>query len=80
MKKRILKNIEWGILICAILLLLIGLVGLYSATQDTGYDEFKKQILWGIVSIPVLILAIFLDYKIIAKASPIFYGIFLILL
>lgn len=35
MKKRILKNIEWGILIACVLLLGIGIVALYSATQDT---------------------------------------------
>ena len=78
MKKRILKNIEWGILICCILLFFIGLVALYSATQDSGYDELKKQILWGVVSIPLLIVAIFIDYNIIAKVSPVFYGIFII--
>ena len=55
MKKKFVKNIEWSILICCILLYLIGLVALYSATQNTGFDEFKKQIIWAVVSIPVLI-------------------------
>ena len=80
MKKKILKNMEWSILICCILLLAIGLIALYSATQDTGYDEFQKQILWAVVSVPVLIAAIFVDYNIIAKVSPFFYGIFIVLL
>ena len=35
MKKRIFKNIEWGILVCVILLITIGLMALYSATQET---------------------------------------------
>ncbi len=48
--------------------------------KTTGFDEFKKQILWFIISIPVLIIFIFVDYELIAKASPIFYGIFIILL
>lgn len=80
MKKRIFKNIEWGILICTILLILIGLVALFSATQSTEYDELKKQIMWLCISIPVFIVIMFIDYEIIAKASPVFYGIFLILL
>ena len=46
MKKRLSKNIEWSILICTILLIIIGLIALFSATQTTEYDEFKKQILW----------------------------------
>ena len=52
MNKRLLKNIEWGILICTILLIVIGFVALFSATQNAGYDEFKKQIMWVLVSIP----------------------------
>lgn len=80
MKKRILKNIEWGILICVILLITIGMIALYSATQETGGEELKKQIIWLIISIPIMILMICINYEVIAKISPIFYGIFLILL
>lgn len=80
MKNRILKNMEWGILICCILLLVIGSIALYSATQENNYDELKKQITWAIISIPILIIVIFVDYSLIGKLSPVFYGIFLILL
>ena len=52
MNKRLLKNIEWGILICTILLIVIGLVALFSATQNAEYDEFKKQIYVGISKYP----------------------------
>lgn len=80
MKKRILKNIEWGILVCTILLIAIGLVALFSATQNSDYDELKKQILWLIISVPVMICVIFLDYEWFSKISPILYGISLLLL
>jgi len=80
MKKRILKNMEWGILICCIVLLVIGCTALYSATQETENDELKKQIMWALISIPIMIVVIFVDYELIAKLSPIFYGVFLILL
>lgn len=80
MKKRILRNIEWSILICTILLITIGMVALYSATKDTEHDEFKKQLIWLGISIPIMILVICIDYEVIAKISPIFYGIFIILL
>lgn len=43
-------------------------------------EELKKQIIWLIVSIPIMILVVCIDYEVIAKISPIFYGIFLILL
>lgn len=80
MKRKILKNIEWGILICTILLVAIGLVALTSATKNSDYEELKKQILWLTISIPMLIVVIFIDYEIITRISPILYGIILVLL
>ena len=43
MGKKLLKNTEWTILIVSLLLFVIGLVALFSATQSTEYGEFKKQ-------------------------------------
>ena len=80
MKRRILKNIEWSILVCTILLVAIGLVALTSATKNSDYEELKKQVMWVIISIPVLIIVIFIDYDIFSKISPILYGVILILL
>jgi rod shape determining protein RodA len=80
MRGRILKNIEWGILICCIALFVIGCIALYSATQETEFSELKRQIIWFAVSIPIMIVVICIDYNTITKVSPIFYGIFIILL
>lgn len=80
MKRKILKNLEWGILICTILLVAIGLVALTSATQNSNYEELKRQIMWLVISIPVMIIIIFIDYDFIAKISPILYGIIIALL
>lgn len=80
MKRRILRNIEWSILVCTILLVAIGLVALTSATKNSDYEELKKQVMWLAISIPILIVAIFIDYDIFSRVSPILYGIMLILL
>ena len=80
MKKKILKNIEWGILICTLILVLIGLVALTSATKNTEYDELKKQVMWVIISIPIMIIVIFIDYDFIVKISLVLYGIIIALL
>ena len=80
MKRKIFKNIEWGILICVILLITVGIIALYSATQETSKEELQKQIMWLIISIPVVIAVTCINYEVIAKISPIFYGIFLVLL
>ena len=80
MKRKILKNIEWGILICTIILVIIGLVALTSATQNSDYDELKRQIMWVCISLPIMIIVIFIDYEFIAKISPILDGIIIALL
>lgn len=80
MKRKILKNLEWGILICVLLLVAIGLVALTSATQNSDYEDLKKQIVWVAVSIPIMIIIIFIDYEFIAKIAPVLYGIIIALL
>ena len=80
MRKRELKNIEWSIGIIAIILCIIGLVALFSATQETEYDEFNKQCIWLVVSIIISVIVMFINYETMVKVSPIFYGIFIILL
>ena len=80
MRKRELKNMEWGILITAIILCVIGIVALFSATQETEYEEFTKQIIWFAVSIIAMVVVMFIDYNLLLKASPVLYGIFIILL
>lgn len=80
MKSRIFKNMEWLILISALLLSVIGFIALYSATQSSGFDELKKQVMWFSISIAIMIVIMFVDYDTWAKLSPIFYGISIILL
>ena len=80
MNKKILKNIEWSILVCVVILIVIGCVALYSATQSTQHDELVKQLIWLGISIPIVIAIISIDYGLIIKAAPIGYGVMLILL
>ena len=80
MRKRELKNMEWGLLIVAIILSAIGLVALFSATQEAEYDEFKKQIIWLIVSIVAMIIIMCIDYEFLVKISPVCYGVIILLL
>ena len=80
MRKRELKNMEWGILVVAIILSIIGIVALFSATQETEYDEFSKQIIWLVVSLIAMVIVMFIDYNLLLKASPVLYGLTIILL
>lgn len=75
-----LKKIEWLIPICAIILCGISLIALYSASFDAELDEFKKQAMWMGISFILMIIVMFIDYKILVKLSPILYGIAIIML
>lgn len=80
MKEKRFKNTDWVVLMISLILLGIGLIALYSATQNTELDEFKKQIQWAIFSIPFLVIVYFVDYKLIVKFSPVLYILFILLL
>ena len=80
MNRKKIKNTEWKILIYVTLLLIIGLVALYSASTSTEFAEFKKQIMWIGIGISLLFLMFFIDYRILARFSPVLYIISLILL
>lgn len=73
MNKKMLKNIEWSIVICSFILICIGLIGLFSATKESDSGEFKRQILWICISIPVMIAVVIIDYNKIVKISPVLY-------
>ena len=80
MRRNEYKNIEWRLLIVAIILSIIGVIALFSATQETGYDEFKKQIIWLVISLVIMVIVTLINYETLVKLSPIFYGISIILL
>lgn len=80
MRNKKFKNTEWAIVIVSIMLFVIGLVALFSATQSTEYGEFKKQLQWFAFSIPVLIVVSIIDYNIIIRFSPLLFTVLLLAL
>jgi len=80
MRRRLLKNIEWPILITTILLVIIGLFAIYSAAASSDEVEFGRQLLWLAISIPVCVVVTLIDYDTLAKISPILYGVILLTL
>lgn len=67
------KSTEWSIIICTIILITIGLFALYSASKSSELEDLRKQIIWLLISIPVLIIVINIDYNFLAKVSIAFY-------
>ena len=80
MKKRILKNMEWWIVIWGIALCIIGLIALFSAISETNYNEFTKQIIWIAISIVAMFIVMMINYNVLVKISSVLYGISIILL
>ena len=80
MGKKLLKNVEWSVLIVCIILCVIGAIALFSATQSTDYEEFQKQLIFIGVSVPFLILASVIDYNVIIRFSTLAYVIIIGLL
>ena len=56
------------------------MIALFSATYDSEDTSLQRQLIWFVICIPIVFIIIFIDYEAIAKISPIFYGIVLILL
>ena len=75
-----LKNIEWWILICVLLLCVVSCIALYSTTGHVNYEDLKKQIVWIGIGLVLTLIFTIIDYKVLVEISPIFYGISIILL
>ena len=73
MGRKLLKNTEWVVLVVSVILTVIGLVALFSATQSTEYYEFRKQVQWILISIPFFILASLIAYNVIIRFSTLAY-------
>ncbi len=83
--RRLIKNFDWITLLVIVLLTLIGILTIYSATRPlagmTGHsDFFVKQLVWLLLSIIALFIVTSFDYIWLYRLSYIFYGIGLLLL
>ena len=76
MREKRFKNTDWVVLLITLALLGIGLVALYSSTQNDELFEFKKQIQWAIISVPFLILV----YCYILSTNSFIFSLTLLLL
>ncbi|TAN45712.1 MAG: rod shape-determining protein RodA [Nitrospirae bacterium] len=83
--RRLTKNFDWLTLIIILVLAIIGISTIYSATRPpTGAGEhsdfYLKQILWLVISIVVLFAVVFFDYRWFYRFAYPLYGVGLVLL
>jgi rod shape determining protein RodA len=83
--RRLLTNFDWLLFGLVILISIIGIVTIYSATRpaiETGVHPnfYLKQILWLVISIIALFIVVFFDYIWLHRFSFILYGCGILLL
>lgn len=71
---KLLKNLDISIIVTTILIVLFGIINIYSTTwQENGYKYAKLQFGWLILGIIVMYIIITLDYKLLSNYVNIFY-------
>lgn len=80
--RNLLKNTDYIVLICVLLLFTIGVIGIYSAGYNTevNKDEYIKQIIWFSLVFVMMVVIWAIDYNIFDIGGYILYAINLVLL
>lgn len=81
---RLLKRMHWPMTLAVVLLLMIGVLFVYSSCF-TGEEQpvrplYEKQMLWIVVGIMCYMGLAVLDYRVLSRFAPWFYGVSLALL
>jgi rod shape determining protein RodA len=80
-KEYIKENFDFVLFFSSMLLVIIGLISIYSATYSAGLGEvFEKQLLWVIFGFIALVFSFFLPIKYLELFAYPLYGLSLILL
>jgi rod shape determining protein RodA len=70
------ENIQIGILIATLLLMVIGLISIYSATYDAGTsDYFYRQIIWAVIGIFIMLVLTLIPFRTLQLLSYPMYGV-----
>ncbi|HPT88020.1 MAG TPA: rod shape-determining protein RodA [Bacillota bacterium] len=87
MDRRLLKNLDYTVLVVVGLLVIVGLLMVYSATNDktqlTGGDPFyvvKKQLVAVVIGLIVMVIILSFDYRISDRMAQLLYGSNIIIL
>ena len=77
---RQLATVRWALLISALLISLIGLVTVHSASSELSIDYLPRQALWLGLGLLVFVVAFSLDYQFLTKFSLPIYTVAMVLL
>ena len=88
MKNQDISNsIDWITILLYFILVIFGWMTIYSVTvpvnQEYSFDfslNYGRQMIFMLISIPIIFSILFIDSKIFERFSPVFYGIGITLL
>ncbi|MBI4830615.1 MAG: rod shape-determining protein RodA [Candidatus Lindowbacteria bacterium] len=82
--RQLLRGIDYVAFFCALLLVAIGLLTVFSSSYRSGLEEvrpyFSRQLIWALLGIVAMAAAIIIDYRFIARFSYYIHGAMLLLL
>ncbi|ADL52455.1 rod shape-determining protein RodA [Clostridium cellulovorans] len=78
--KKLLKDLDWIIILTAVVIMLFSCINIYSATYSTGGDNAKLQFLWLLVGLAVTYVILLFDYNYIGNFAYIIYGMSIVML
>ncbi|HEY89704.1 MAG TPA: FtsW/RodA/SpoVE family cell cycle protein [Thermoflexia bacterium] len=82
MHRSLWQHFDWGLLIIALLLTIIGVAMIYSATigsQDL-LDAWRKQVLYGAIGLVLMLLTAFINYRLLESLQWLLYAITILIL
>jgi len=69
-----LRDLDWPLILIAVLICAVGVVQIYSATRDTGWqDAWWKQIVYILAGFVLLWIAVSIDYHSLLNQVPLMY-------
>lgn len=79
--RKLLKQLDFGLIITALIISLFGVMNIYSCTyKNYGNYYLKYQLIWIVLGLIIMYLIISIDYSLLGSYSKIIYAIGLFLL
>ncbi len=78
--RRLLTHFDWLIFSVIVILALIGLASVYSATYSHLHSIYRKEIYWVIIGFAFLLISIILNYSLLERFAYILWGLSITLL
>src|SRR5579871_5537568 len=71
---RSFRDVDWWLLLIALIICALGVLQIYSATHDTRWhDAWWKQLLWVAIALGIMWVAMSIDYHTLLGQVPVLY-------